>query len=318
MAEISAQLVKRLREKTDAGMMECKKALQATADGGYANEDAWLAAAADWLREKGILKAAKKADRVAAEGLIGVASTGNAAALVEVNSETDFVARNDGFQKAVRSIADVALKNNGDVTKVAHASSPDGQGTVNEMLQRLVAIIGENMTLRRSAAMSVNEGVVATYIHNTAGEGLGKIGVLVALESPGDKSRLNDLGRKVAMHVASMKPLAATTAELDPKVVEKEKAILTAQAAESGKPANVIEKMVEGRIRKFYQESVLVEQAFVMDPDTTVGKFIEKVSKDMGVPVKLKGFVKFEVGEGIEKPPSDLAGDIAAMSGPKT
>jgi elongation factor Ts len=317
MAEISAALVKRLREMTGAGMMECKKALQATADGGHANEDAWLAAANDWLREKGILKAAKKADRVAAEGLIGVASTGNSAALVEVNSETDFVARNDGFQKAVRSIADVALKNNGDVTKVAHAPSPDGQGTINEMLQRLVATIGENMTLRRAAAISVNEGVVATYIHNSAGDGLGKIGVLVALESPGDKSRLNDLGRKVAMHVASMKPLAATTAELDPKVVEKEKAILTAQAAESGKPANVIEKMVEGRIRKFYQESVLVEQAFVMDPDTTVGKFIEKHVAELKAPIKLKGFVKFEVGEGIEKPPSDFAGEVASMGKPK-
>lgn len=317
MAEISAALVKRLREKTDAGMMECKKALQATADGGHANEDAWLSAAGDWLREKGILKAAKKADRVAAEGLIGVVSTGSAAALVEVNSETDFVARNEGFQKAVRSIADVALKNDGDVTKVAHAPSPDGQGTVNEMLQRLVATIGENMTLRRAASLAVDEGVVATYVHNSAGEGLGKIGVLVALESSGDKSRLNDLGRKIAMHVASMKPLAATTAELDPKVVEKEKAILTAQAAESGKPANVIEKMVEGRIRKFFQESVLVEQAFVMDPDTTVGKFIEKHAAEFKAPIKLKGFVKFEVGEGVEKASSDFAAEVAAFAKPK-
>jgi elongation factor Ts len=310
MAEITAALVKQLRDKTGAGMMDAKKALVET--GGD------IDAAGDWLREKGILKAAKKADRVAAEGLIGVATSGNAAALVEVNSETDFVARNEGFQKAVRSIADVALKNNGDVTKVAHAPSPDGQGTVNEMLQRLVAVIGENMTLRRAAGLSVNEGVVATYIHNTAGDGLGKIGVLVALESSGDKSRLTDLGRKVAMHIASMKPLAATTADLDPKVVEKEKQILTAQAAESGKPANVIEKMVEGRIRKFYQESVLVEQAFVMDPDTTVGKFIEKHAAELKAPIKLKGFVKFEVGEGIEKPPSDFAGEIAAMGGPKS
>jgi elongation factor Ts len=310
MAEITAALVKQLRDKTGAGMMDAKKALVET--GGD------LDAAADWLREKGILKAAKKADRVAAEGLIGVAVSGNSAALVEVNSETDFVARNEGFQKAVRGIADVALKNGGDVTKVAHAPSPDGQGTVNEMLQRLVAVIGENMTLRRAAGLSVNEGVVASYIHNTAGEGLGKIGVLVALESSGDKSRLTDLGRKVAMHIASMKPLAATTADLDPKVVEKEKQILTAQAAESGKPANVIEKMVEGRIRKFYQESVLVEQAFVMDPDTTVGKFIEKHAAELKAPIKLKGFVKFEVGEGIEKPPSDFAGEIAAMGGPKS
>jgi len=305
MAEITAALVKELREKTGAGMMDCKKAL--------AENNGDIDAAADWLREKGILKAAKKADRIAAEGLVGIATSGNAAALVEVNSETDFVARNDGFQKAVRGIADVALKNNGDVTKVAHAASPDGQGTVNEMLQRLVATVGENMTLRRSAALSVSEGVVATYVHNTVADGLGKIGVLVAIESSGDKSRLTDLGRKVAMHIAAAKPLAATTADLDPAVVDKERQILTAQAAESGKPANVIEKMVEGRLRKFYQESVLVEQAFVMDPDTTVGKFIEKHAAELKVPVKLKGFVKFEVGEGIEKAASDFAAEVASF-----
>jgi elongation factor Ts len=309
MAEITAALVKQLRDKTGAGMMDAKKALVETKGD--------IEAASDWLREKGILKAAKKADRIAAEGLVGIASNGNAAALVEVNSETDFVARNDGFQKAVRSIADVALKNGGDVTKVAHAASPDGQGTVNEMLQRLVATIGENMTLRRAAAISVSDGVVATYLHNMAGDSVGKIGVLVALESTGDKSVLNDIGRKVAMHVASMKPLAATTAELDPAVVEKERQILTAQATESGKPANVVEKMVEGRIRKFYQESVLVEQAFVMDPDTTVGKYIEKRAADAKAPVKLKGFVKFEVGEGIEKAASDFAAEVAAFAKPK-
>lgn len=306
MADISAALVKQLRDKTGAGMMDAKKALVET--GGD------IEAASDWLREKGILKAAKKADRIAAEGLIGVATTGTAAALVEVNSETDFVARNEGFQKAVRSIADIALKNGGDVTKVAHAQSPDGDGTVNEMLQRLVATVGENMTLRRAAALSVKDGVVATYIHNTAADGLGKIGVLVALESSGDKSRLNDLGRKIAMHVASMKPLATTTADLDPAVVEKERQILTAQAAESGKPANVIEKMVEGRIRKFYQESVLVEQAFVMDPDTTVGKFVEKHVAELKAPITLKGFVKFEVGEGIEKAATDFAAEVAAFN----
>lgn len=308
MSTITATLVKELRDKTGAGMMDAKKALVENAGD--------IEAAADWLREKGILKAAKKADRIAAEGLIGVASTGKAAALVEVNSETDFVARNEGFQKAVREVAEVALANDGDVVKVAHATSSTG-GTVNEMLQGLVATIGENMSLRRTAAISVSEGVVATYVHNQAADGLGKIGVLVALESPGDASRLTDLGRKVAMHIASMKPLAATTAELDPAVVEKERQILTAQAAESGKPANVIEKMVEGRIRKFYQESVLVEQAFVMDPDVTVGKFIENAGKNMGAPVKLKGFLKFEVGEGIEKAASDFAAEVAAFAQPK-
>ncbi len=308
MAEITAALVKQLRDKTGAGMMDAKKALVENAGD--------IDAAADWLREKGILKAAKKADRIAAEGLIGVATTGKAAALVEVNSETDFVARNENFQKAVRTVAEIALANGGDVVKVAHAATAEG-GTVNEMLQGLVATIGENMSLRRAAAISVSEGVVATYIHNVAADGLGKIGVLVALESPGDVSRLADLGRKVAMHIASMKPLAATTAELDPTVVEKERQILTAQAAESGKPANVIEKMVEGRIRKFYQESVLVEQAFVMDPDVTVGKFIENAGKNMGAPVKLKGFLKFEVGEGIEKAASDFAAEVAAFAQPK-
>ena len=308
MAEITAALVKQLRDKTGAGMMDAKKALVEN------NGD--IEASADWLREKGILKAAKKADRIAAEGLIGVASGGKSAALVEVNSETDFVARNEGFQKAVREVAELALANNGDVLKLAHATSSMG-GTVNEMLQSLVATIGENMTLRRAAAISVSEGVVATYIHNQAADGMGKIGVLVALESPGDASRLTDLGRKVAMHIASMKPLAATTDELDPAVVEKERQILTAQAAESGKPANVVEKMVEGRIRKFYQESVLIEQAFVMDPDVTVGKFIENAGKNMGAPVKLKGFLKFEVGEGIEKATSDFAAEVASFSQPK-
>ncbi len=309
MAEITAALVKQLRDKTGAGMMDAKKAL--VENGGD------IEAASDWLREKGILKAAKKADRIAAEGLIGVATNGTAAALVEVNSETDFVARNEGFQKAVRGIANVALEQNGDVLKVAHAPAPEGNGTVNEMLQTLVATIGENMTLRRAAALSVKDGVVATYVHNTAADGLGKIGVLVALESSGDKSRLNDLGRKVAMHIASMKPLAATTAELDPAIVEKERQIQTAIASESGKPANVVEKMVEGRIRKFYQESVLVEQAFVMDPDVTVGKFIENAAKNLGAAVELKGFVKFEVGEGIEKAANDFAAEVASFAQPK-
>jgi elongation factor Ts len=306
MAEISAALVKQLREMTGAGLMDCKKALAET------NGD--IEAAVDLLRTKGILKAGKKADRVAADGLIGIASSGNSAALVEVNSETDFVARNDMFQKAVRSIAEIALKNGGDVAKTQHAPSPDGDGTVGEMLLRLVATVGENMTLRRAAALSVSDGVVASYVHNQAADGMGKIGVLVALESSGDRARVMDIGRKVAMHVAAAKPLAATTADLDPKVVEKERAILTEQAKESGKPANVIEKMVEGRLRKFYQESVLVEQAFVMDPDTTVGKFIETAAKNLGAPVKLKGFIKFEVGEGIEKAASDFAAEVAAFT----
>lgn len=314
MADITAALVKQLREKTDAGMMDCKKALTETAGQQHASEAEWLEAAADWLRAKGIMKAAKKADRVAAEGLVGVVSAGKEAAIVEVNSETDFVGRNDVFQNAVRSIANVALAQDGDAAKTLHAPAPNGSGTIGEMLQGLVATIGENMTLRRTAKLSVNQGVVATYIHNSVADGLGKIGVLVALESAGDPARLNDLGRKVAMHVAAAKPLAATTADLDPKVVEKEKSILTEQAKESGKPANVIEKMVEGRIRKFYQESVLVEQVFVMDPDTTVGKFIDSHAKELGGSVTLKGFVMFVVGEGIEKAATDFAAEVAAFA----
>ena len=312
MADISAALVKQLREMTGAGLMDCKRALAETA-GEHANEAAWIEAAADYLRAKGITKAAKKAGRVAAEGLVGVAADGKSAALVEVNSETDFVARNEEFQAAVRTIADIALKNDGDVTKTQHAATPGG-GTVGEMLVNLVAKIGENMGLRRTAALSVSDGVVASYVHNSVATGLGKIGVLVALESTADKPRLNDLGRKIAMHVAAAKPLAATVADLDPAVVEKERVILSEQAKESGKPANVVEKMVEGRLRKFYQESVLVEQAFVMDPDTTVGKFIEKHAKELGTPINLKGFTKFEVGEGIEKEASDFAAEVAAFS----
>lgn len=308
MAEITAALVKQLRDKTGAGMMDAKKALVEN------NGD--IEASADWLREKGILKAAKKADRIAAEGLIGLASSGTAAALVEVNSETDFVAKNVEFQAAVREIAGAALANGGDPAKTLHATSSQGN-TMGEMLVGLVAKIGENMSLRRATSLSVSDGVVATYLHNVAADGMGKIGVLVALESTGDKSRLMDIGRKVAMHVASAKPLAATTAELDPAVVEKEKQILTAQAAESGKPANVVEKMVEGRIRKFYQESVLVEQAFVMDPDVTVGAYIEKAGKEMGASVKLKGFARYEVGEGIEKAASDFAAEVASFAQPK-
>ncbi len=312
MAEITAALVKTLRESTGAGMMDCKKALAETA-GQHASDKEWLEAASDWLRAKGISKAAKKADRVAAEGLVGVVTSGTTAAIVEVNSETDFVARNDAFQAAVRTTADVALVNGGDVEKTLHAAAPNG-GTIGEMILNLVATIGENMSLRRTATLSVPQGVVATYIHNTVAPGLGKIGVLVAIESAGRADALLDVGRKVAMHVAAAKPLAATVAELDPKVVEKEKAILTEQAKESGKPANVIEKMVEGRVRKFYQESVLVEQAFVMDPDTTVGKFIEDSAKEAGAPVKLNGFVMFQLGEGIEKQTNDFAAEVAAFT----
>ncbi len=306
MAEITAALVKELREKTGAGMMDCKKAL--------AESNGDMEAAVDWLRAKGLSKAAKKAGRTAAEGLVGVMTDAKSGAIVEVNAETDFVARNELFQKAVMATTKIALKNDGDFEKVIAAPAPDGDGTVKDMFVNLVAKIGENMQLRRTAGVKVSEGVVAPYVHNAAADGMGKIGVLVALESSAKSDDLLDLGRKIAMHVAAARPLAATTAELDPQVVEKERVILTEQAKESGKPDNVVEKMVEGRLRKFYQESVLVEQAFVMDPDVTVGKFIENTAKELGAPVTLKGFIKFEVGEGIEKEETDFAAEVAAFS----
>lgn len=306
MAEITAALVKSLREKTGAGMMDCKKAL--------AENDGDMDASVDWLRAKGLSKAAKKAGRTAAEGLVGVAIDGTIGAIVEVNAETDFVARNELFQKAVTSISAVALSKKGDLEAILATDAPDGDGNVKDMLVNLVAKIGENMALRRSECIEVSQGVVAPYVHNAAAEGIGKIGVLVALESDADKAALMDIGRKIAMHVAAARPLATTTAELDPAVVEKERAILTEQAKESGKPDNVVEKMVDGRIRKFFQESVLVEQAFVMDPDQTVGKFVEATAKELGSKVVLKGFVKFEVGEGIEKEESDFAAEVAAFS----
>ena len=307
MADITAALVKQLRDKTGAGMMDAKKALVET------NGD--IDAAGDWLREKGILKAAKKADRIAAEGLIGVASTGTAAAVVEVNSETDFVGKNAEFQAAVKAIAGIALANGGDPAKTLHAAAPDGSGTVGEMLVNLVAKIGENMSLRRAASLSVGDGVVANYMHNVAADGLGKIGVLVALESTADKSRLNDLGRKIAMHVAATGPLALTTEELDPAAVERERAVFTEQALESGKPAAVVEKMVEGRIRKFYEEVVLLKQAFVMNPDQTVEQLVAEASKTLGAPVTIKGFTRLALGEGVEKKTEDFAAEVAAVSG---
>lgn len=306
MAEITAALVKALRETTGAGMMDCKKALAET--------DGDMEAAVDWLRAKGLSKAAKKAGRTAADGLVGVATDGTKGAIVEVNAETDFVARNELFQEAVSKIAGIALEKNGQLDDVLAADSPAGDGSVSDMLVNLVAKIGENMALRRTAQIAVGEGAVASYIHNAAAEGMGKIGVLVALESAASKDEVIEVGRKVAMHVAAARPLAATADDLDPQVIDKERAILTEQAKESGKPDNVIEKMVEGRLRKFLQESVLVEQAFVMDPDQTVNQYLESVAKELGAPVTLKGFLKYEVGEGIEKEESDFAAEVAAFS----
>jgi len=306
MAQITAALVKELRDKTSAGMMDCKKALTET--------DGNIEAAIDWLRKKGIAKATKKSGRVASEGLIGLSVDGTKGALVEVNSETDFVARNDQFQAAVTEIAGLALEANGDVVALANANTKAGK-SVSDFMTSLIATIGENMSLRRTSAVNVSQGTVTGYMHSAAGDGLGKIGVLVGLESAGDAAALDALGKKIAMHVAATSPLALTVDDLDPAAVERERTVLSDQARASGKPENIIEKMVEGRIRKFYEESVLLNQIFVMDGERTVGKVIEDEAKSLGSDIKMTGFVRMELGEGIEKKEEDFAAEVAALGG---
>jgi elongation factor Ts len=307
MAAITAEMVKNLREKTDAGMMDCKTALSESKGD--------MEAAVDWLRAKGLSKAAKKADRVAAEGLIGVASAAKTGAVVEVNSETDFVARNAEFQKVVAEIAKLALKAGGDVEKLAAMEYPKKKISVADHLKELVGTIGENITLRRTAALKVKDGVVATYVHNQATPGMGKIGVLVALESEGDKEKLSEIGRQIAMHVAATNPLALTDSEVDAEVVERERAIFTEQAKESGKPEKVIKQMIEGRIKKFYQEVVLLKQAFVINPDHTVEQALKEAEKAAGAPISITAFVRYELGEGIKTEKSDFASEVAAAAG---
>lgn len=302
MAQITAALVKELREKTSAGMMDCKKALNET------NGD--LEAAADWLRTKGIAKADKKASRVAAEGLVAVAIDGTTAALVEINSETDFVARNDGFQAAVAEVAQLALAANSN-EELAASKTASGDD-VTEFFKKLVGKIGENMAFRRMSKLSVTDGVVAGYIHNAVTDGMGKIGVLVALESSGDKAKLEDLAKKIAMHVAATSPLALSVEDLDPAVVDKERAMLKAEAIESGKPEAIVDKMVEGRMQKFFKESVLLTQIFVMDGERTVAKVIEDEAAALGTDVKMTGYVRMGLGEGIEKKEEDFAAEVAA------
>jgi len=307
MAEITAALVKELREKSGAGMMDCKKAL--------AESNGDMDAAVDWLRTKGLAAAQKKSSRVAAEGLVGVASSGTEAVVVEVNSETDFVARNDQFQGFVSTVADIALASKGDMEAVAEADYPGAGRNVADELTHRIATIGENMNLRRAAYLSVPNGVVASYIHNQVVDGLGKIGVLVALESVGDAGKLNELGRQIAMHVAAAAPQALDVASLDPAVVEKEREVLASQARESGKPEAIIEKMVEGRIRKFYEESVLLQQVWVLDGESRVEDVVKALAKELGTDVRLAGFVRYQLGEGIEKREDDFAAEVAAAAG---
>jgi elongation factor Ts len=289
---ITAQMVKELREKTGVGMMDCKAALNETSGD--------MEAAVDWLRTKGLAKAAKKAGRVAAEGLIAVAGSGNRAAIVELNSETDFVSRNDQFQALVKAVAEAALATDGKLESVLKASLKGGS-TVESAITDAVATIGENMTLRRTAVVIVDKGVVASYVHAAIAPGLGKIGVLVGMKSDGDAGKLAALGRQVAMHVAAAAPLAVDADRLDQETVQRERAIFAEQARESGKPEAIVEKMVEGRLRKFYEEATLMKQAFVMDSERTVETVLKDAAKDVGGPVTVTDFVAFRLGEGIQK-----------------
>jgi elongation factor Ts len=306
MAEITAATVKELRERTSAGMMDCKKALAET------NGD--MEAAIDWLRAKGLSAAAKKAGRTASEGLIGVAVEGNRGAVVEVNSETDFVAKNEIFQDFVRNVAKLALQNGTDMEALGAAQYPDG-GTVSEKLTDNIAKIGENQSLRRAAIVEVNQGAIVPYVHNQVAPGLGKIGVLVALESTAPAETLTALGKQIAMHVAAAHPLALTADDLDADLVERERSIAMEKARESGKPQNIIEKMVEGGLAKFRKENALTSQLFVIDGKTPVAEVVASAAKDAGSAIELKGFVRFQLGEGIEKKQEDFAAEVAAAAG---
>ncbi len=305
MANITAGMVKELRDKTGAGMMDCKAALGET--GGD------LESAVDWLRKKGLAKAAKKAGRVAAEGLIGVALAANKGIVVEVNSETDFVARNDLFQGLVKMIADVALTTGADVDKIL--AGRVGDRTVADAINETIAKVGENMTLRRAAAVSVGKGVVASYVHNSVTDGLGRIGVIVGLELAGATDELKAFGRMVAMHVASANPQAIEASGLDAATVERERNVLAEKFKAQGKPANVIEKIVELGLKTFYKEVCLLDQGFIFDDKKSVGQAVKEAESKVGAPIKITGFVRYALGEGIDRPSDDFGGEVAALAG---
>ena len=305
MAEITASLVKELRDITGAGMMDCKKALTEV--------DGVLDEAVDWLRKAGLSAAAKKAGRVAAEGLVAVCADGSAGAVVEVNAETDFVARNDQFQGFVRNVADIALHNGGDLDAVSASAASSGE-TVAEELKNLIATIGENMSLRRATSLQVSSGVVANYVHNAVAPNLGRIGVLVALESDGDAEKLSAFGRQLAMHIAAAAPRWTDIGDVDQNELERERNILVDQAKASGKPDEIIEKMVDGRLRKYYEEVVLLEQLYVIDGESKVRKALETAAEDVGAPVSVSGFARFVLGEGIEREEDDFAAEVAAVA----
>jgi len=311
MAEITAALVKDLRERTGAGMMDCKRALTEV--------EGDMEAAIDWLRKKGLAAAAKKAGRVASEGLVGVAiddaSNGTAGAVVEINAETDFVARNDKFQNLVRSTALIAAKQDYTVDSLKTAAFPGESSTVDEEVTRLIAVIGENMHLRRLVRLSVSQGHIASYVHNAVAPSLGKIGVLVALESTGDKTKLADLGKRIAMHVAAANPQALNIEDMDPASLERERTIVTEQARASCRPEEIIAKMVDGRLRKFYEEVVLMEQTFIIDGKTKIREMLENAAKELNAPVQLKAYVRYALGEGVEKAESNFAAEVQAQAG---
>ena len=306
MAEITAASVKELRERTGAGMMDCKKAL--------AENNGEMEASIDWLRAKGLAAAAKKAGRTAAEGLVGVAVEGTRGAVVEVNSETDFVAKNEIFQDFVRNVAKLALQHGNDVEALGAAQYPDG-GTVQEKLTDNIAKIGENQSLRRAKVLEVTEGTVVPYVHNQVAPGLGKIGVLVALQSSAPVETLTQLGKQIAMHVAAAHPLALNADDLDQALVERERSVAMEKARESGKPQNIIEKMVEGGLAKYRKENALLSQLFVMDNKTPVAEVVASTAKEAGTGIELIGFVRFQLGEGIEKKQEDFAAEVAAAAG---
>lgn len=307
MAQITAALVKELREKTGAGMMDCKKAL--------GENDGDVEASIDWLRTKGLATAAKKAGRVASEGLVGIAIDGTKGAVVEINAETDFVARNETFQDFVTTASNIALTTGNDVDALKAAPFPGEERNVQEQLTHMIATIGENMSIRRVQTLSVDKGVVSSYIHTALAPGIGKIGVLVALETEADAAKADAFGKQLAMHVAAAKPQSVSRDDMDQEIVDRERAIFAEQARESGKPAEIVEKMVEGRIRKFYEEACLVDQTFVIDGDSKVSTAIEAAGKEAGGSITLKGFSLFVLGDGIEKEEEDFAAEVAAVAG---
>ena len=307
MAQITAALVKELREKTGVGMMDCKKALSET--------DGDLDTAVDWLRTKGLASAAKKAGRVASEGLVGIAVEGTKGALVEVNSETDFVARNETFQTFTSTLAKLALTTGPDIDVLKAANFPGSGRSVAEELTDMISTIGENMNLRRVDTISVELGAIVSYMHNAIGDGVGKMGVLVGLESGADLASLEATGKQVAMHVAAANPRSIDRDSLDQELVQRERDVLSQQARDSGKPEEIIDKMVEGRMRKFYEEACLVDQTFVIDGESKVGKVIEQAGSDAGKPILVSKFVRYSLGEGLEKKEEDFAAEVAAVSG---